>query len=84
MPRRKGRLIDSNFNRDNNLPFPQPEEIKAHSNGISILFRREHEEDEDSLWADSVFLSPRHINTIVAMAEDWDESHWDALHEKQA
>lgn len=84
MPRAKAKLTDSSFSRDDNLPFPQPEAIKAHENGIVILFRRKNEYEDEEVEKATVFLSPRHIEAIVAMAEDWGESHWDALHEEQA
>lgn len=80
----KMRLIKSEFVRDDGIPFPQPEMMEASREGISVLIRHEKEEDDGPVADDVVFLSPRHIEAIVAMAEDWGESHWDALHEEQA
>lgn len=73
------RLTLSEFAEDPRLPYPQPDEIKAHESGIMITAWTKKAEYRPQ----RVFLSPRHIEAIVSMAEDWDDL-WAPLHEEQA
>ena len=77
MGKDKNLLLKSTFVTDHRLQNPQPDELLACAGGIQITaWRGENEKHE-------VFLSPCHIEAIVAMHADWWEDHWAELHEQQ-